>query len=84
MKLKFSRQIFTKPFNFLDRFSQNPQISNFVKIRSVGPKLFHADGQNVFIPNLFKVRENPFSMRLKMALVFDVINIKIVKDSYLK
>jgi hypothetical protein len=31
--------------NFLDRFSKNTQISNFVKIRPVGEELFHADGQ---------------------------------------
>jgi len=30
--------------NFLDRFSKNTQVSNFNKIRSVGEKLFHADG----------------------------------------
>jgi len=32
--------------NIRDRFSKNPQISNFVKIRPVGDVLFHmADGQ---------------------------------------
>ena len=31
--------------NFLDRFSKNTQIPNFVKIRSVGVELFHADRQ---------------------------------------
>jgi len=31
--------------NFLDRFSKNTQISNFVKIRSVGAELIHADGR---------------------------------------
>jgi hypothetical protein len=30
-------------FNFLDRCSKNPQISNFIKIRPVGAELFHAD-----------------------------------------
>jgi hypothetical protein len=30
--------------NLLDRFSKNPQIPNFMKIRPVGAKLFHADG----------------------------------------
>ena len=31
--------------NFLDRFSGNPQISNFMNIRPVGDELFHADGR---------------------------------------
>jgi hypothetical protein len=31
--------------NFLDRFSKNPEISNFTKIRPVGGELFHADGR---------------------------------------
>ena len=31
--------------NFLDKFSKNIQISNFMKILIVGPELFHADGQ---------------------------------------
>ena len=30
--------------NFLDRFSKNTRISNFMKIRAVGAELFHADG----------------------------------------
>ena len=30
---------------FLDRFSKNTQISNFVKIGPVGAELFHTDGQ---------------------------------------
>jgi NurA-like 5'-3' nuclease len=29
--------------NFLDRFSNNAQISNSMKIRSMRPELFHAD-----------------------------------------
>ena len=36
MKLEFCRQILEK---------KNPEISNFTKIRPVGAKLFHADGQ---------------------------------------
>ena len=31
--------------NFLNNFSKNTEISNFMKIRPVGAKLFHADGQ---------------------------------------
>jgi len=32
-----------RDLNFLDRFSKNNQISNFMKIRAVGGELFHAD-----------------------------------------
>ena len=31
--------------NYPSRFSKNPQISNFLKIRAVGAELFRADGQ---------------------------------------
>jgi hypothetical protein len=31
--------------NFLDRFSKNAQMSNYMKIRAVGAELFHADGR---------------------------------------
>jgi hypothetical protein len=41
--------LFSSHFNetlvFLDRFSKNSHISNFLKIRPVGAELFHADGQ---------------------------------------
>jgi len=33
--------------NFLDGFSENPQIHNFMKIRPVGVQLLRADGQTV-------------------------------------
>jgi hypothetical protein len=42
--IRFSCHILIK-LNFLDRFSKNPLISNFMKIRPVGAELFHADGQ---------------------------------------
>jgi hypothetical protein len=29
----------------VDRFSKNPQMSNFMKIRAVVAEVFHADGQ---------------------------------------
>ena len=31
--------------NFLDRFSKNREISNFMKIRPIGTESFHADRQ---------------------------------------
>jgi hypothetical protein len=31
--------------NFLDRFSKNTQISNFIEILLVGTELFHEDGR---------------------------------------
>ena len=41
--------VFLSDFNetsiFFDRFSKNTQISNFMKIRTAGAQLFHADGQ---------------------------------------
>jgi hypothetical protein len=36
---------FSWNFKFLDRFSKNTRISNFMKFRSVGADMFHADGQ---------------------------------------
>jgi len=39
---RYSRRIL---MNFLDTFSKNTQISNFIKLHPVGAKLFHADGQ---------------------------------------
>jgi len=54
----FKRFFFPEAFNIIRRiqrdriikiftihFSKNPQISNFMKIRPVGAKLFHADGK---------------------------------------
>jgi hypothetical protein len=32
-------------FNFLNRFSENTQIRNLMKIRPVGAELLHTDGQ---------------------------------------
>ena len=32
-------------FEFFDRFSKNTPISDVMKIRPVGPELFHADAQ---------------------------------------
>jgi hypothetical protein len=44
-KVPFILVIFYWNVNILDRFSNNTQISNFMKIRPVGAELFHADGR---------------------------------------
>ena len=36
---------FDETWNFLDRFSKNPQISNLMKIRPMGAEMFHAVGR---------------------------------------
>jgi len=37
--------IYVYYFKYLDRFSKNPQVLNFVKIGPVGAELFLADGR---------------------------------------
>ena len=44
-KVPFILVRFKYNLNILDGFSKNPQISNFLKIRTVGAELFYADGQ---------------------------------------
>jgi hypothetical protein len=44
-KVPFILGGFYRNLNFLTYFRQNTQISNFMKIRSVGDELFHVDGQ---------------------------------------
>jgi hypothetical protein len=40
---------FNKTWKFLDKFSKNPQISNFVKIRPVWDKLLHPEERQMSI-----------------------------------
>jgi hypothetical protein len=44
-KVPFILARFWWHLNFLGRFSENPQISNFTKMRVVGAELFHGDGR---------------------------------------
>jgi len=52
--------------DFLGRFSNNPQISNFMKIRPFGTELLHADGQTD-VTQLIVAFRNFFRTRLEMA-----------------
>jgi hypothetical protein len=36
-------------FDFLDRFSKNTQILNFMKIRPLGAELFHSDMTEIIV-----------------------------------
>jgi hypothetical protein len=55
---------FSETLIFIDRFSKNPQMSNFMKIVLLGAELFHADGRTdvtkliVAFRNFEKVPEN--------------------------
>jgi hypothetical protein len=56
---------------FLHRFSKNKQISHFIKIRPVGVKLFHADGQadrhdeaNIQFRNFAKTPKNEMCLMI--------------------
>ena len=42
--------------NFLDRFSKNTPISNFVEILSVGTELFHADRRTDMMKEMVSFR----------------------------
>jgi hypothetical protein len=53
--------------NFLDRNSQNNQISNFVKIRKVGTELLPADGQTDGPIERYEKATFPFSLYYESA-----------------
>ena len=71
---------------FLDRVSQNTPIPNFVKVRSVGAELFHADGQTdvtklivkkvKVIPQQAEVGQGvPGRLRPRIFLTFDTTRV---------
>jgi hypothetical protein len=49
MKFKLS-------LNLLDKFSKNPRLSNFTKIRPVNAEFFHSDKQTDKYPDMTKLR----------------------------
>jgi len=60
--------------NFINRFSKNPLISNFKKIRPVGAELFHAYGRTEGTPDTMKliVAFRNFAKGLKTACLTQI------------
>jgi hypothetical protein len=69
---RYSCQILN--LNYLDRFSKNTKIQNFMKIRPFGAKLFHADGQTdmpkvtVALRNFANAPKNITTLRLMAGI----------------
>ena len=51
---------------FLDRYSENPQIPNLIKIRPVGAQLFHADVETDMTQFCERASKSPASQHLVM------------------
>jgi hypothetical protein len=75
--------------DFLDRFSKNTQIPNFMKIHPVGVKMFHADGLTDIIKlivsfwNFASAPKNhsgkpfvTFSLSPHILTVYQMVNVK--------
>ena len=54
--------------SFLDIFSENSQLSNFVTIRPVGSEVFHTDGEMDRQTESQKEADNEFSIFCESAL----------------
>ena len=56
--------------NLLDRFSKNIQISNFMKIRPVGPELFHAERWTDMTKLIVAIRNFANAPKKKQSVTF--------------
>jgi len=60
-----------KGLNFLDTFSKNTQISNFMKIRPVRVEMFHADWQKDSYDKLIDAfRKFPKAPKIRASLLY--------------
>jgi hypothetical protein len=75
---------FQRILNFLDRFSKNTHISNFMKIRSVGAELFQAYGQTDMTKLIVAFRKVCERVKQKTTKVFfvKVLNVQILPPSW--
>jgi ABC-type microcin C transport system permease subunit YejB len=80
--------------NFLDVYSKNNQILNFMKIRPVGAELFHEDGRTdrqrdmmklpiAFFCNISKVRNNCSNARYIQRKIYGLFSVRFVLNLFI-